>query len=80
MVKESACNAGDLDLIPESGNPLEKEMARILEWVAISFFRGFPDPGIKPRSLALQADSLPSEPPILLFAENFLIYTYLYSY
>ena len=22
-----------------------------------------PDPGIKPRSLALQADSLPSEPP-----------------
>ena len=31
--------------------------ARILEWVAI------PDPGIKPRSPALQADSLLSEPP-----------------
>ena len=78
--KESTCNAGDLDLIPESGNPLKKEIARILEWVAISFFRGFPDPGIKPRSLALQADSLPSEPPIVLFAEKFLIYNYLYSY
>ena len=78
--KESACNAGDLDLIPESENPLEKEMARILEWVAISFSRGLVDPGIKPRSPALQADSLTSEPPILLFAENSLIYTYLYSY
>ena len=25
--KESACNAGDLDLIPGSRNPLEKRMA-----------------------------------------------------
>ena len=32
---------------------------RVLEWVAI-FFR---DPEIKARSLALQADALPSEPP-----------------
>ena len=38
--------------------------ARILEWVAISFAGGgLPDPGIKPRSPALQADSSPSEPP-----------------
>ena len=29
--------------------------ARILEWVAIPFSRDVPDPGIKPRSLALQA-------------------------
>ena len=36
--------------------------ARILEWVAIPFSRDFPDPGIKPGSLALQGDSLPSEP------------------
>ena len=28
--------------------------ARILEWVAISFSRGTSDPGIKPRSPALQ--------------------------
>ena len=25
--KESACNSGDLDLIPESGGPLEKGLA-----------------------------------------------------
>ena len=38
--------------------------ARILEWVAIPFSREWlPNPGIKPRSPALQADSLPSEPP-----------------
>ena len=37
--------------------------ARILEWIAIPFSRGFPDPGIEPGSPALQADSLPSEPP-----------------
>ena len=37
--------------------------ARILEWVAISFSRDLPHPGIEPGSLALQADSLPSEPP-----------------
>ena len=35
---------------------------RILQWVAISFSREDPpDPGIKPGSRALQADSLPIE-------------------
>ena len=33
--------------------------ARILEWVAISFSRDLPDPGIEPESPALQVDSLP---------------------
>ena len=37
--------------------------ARILEWVAMTSSRGSSNPGIKPRSSALQADSLPSEPP-----------------
>ena len=37
--------------------------ARILEWVAISFPRGSSQPRMKPRSLALRADSLPWEPP-----------------
>ena len=37
--------------------------ARILEAVAIPFSRDLPDPGIEPGSPALQADSLPSEPP-----------------
>ena len=37
--------------------------AIVLEWIAISFSKGFPDSGIEPRSPALQADSLLSEPP-----------------
>ena len=36
--------------------------ARILEWVAFPFSRDLPNPGIKPRSPTLQADSLPAEP------------------
>ena len=35
--------------------------ARILEWVLFPFPGDLPDPGIKPWSPALQADSLPSE-------------------
>ena len=38
----------------------EKQM---LEWVAVSSSGDLPNPGIKPRSSALQADFLPSEPP-----------------
>ena len=37
--------------------------ARILEWIAIPFSRDLHNPGIEPGSPALQADSLPSEPP-----------------
>ena len=37
--------------------------ATILEWVAISFSRDLPNPGIKPGSPTSQADSLLSEPP-----------------
>ena len=37
--------------------------ARILEWVAILSPGDLSDPGIEPESPALQADSLPSEPP-----------------
>ena len=39
--------------------------ARILEWAAIPFSRGFPNPGIEPGSPALPTDSLSSEPPEL---------------
>ena len=35
--------------------------ARILEWVAFPFSGHLRNPGIKPRSPALQADSLPAE-------------------
>ena len=37
--------------------------ARILEWAAIPFSRDLPSPGNEPRSPALKADPLPSEPP-----------------
>ena len=37
--------------------------ARTPEWVAIPFSRDLPYPGIEPGSPALQADSLPAEPP-----------------
>ena len=36
--------------------------ARILERVAFPFCGDLPNPGIEPRSPALQADSLPAEP------------------
>ena len=37
--------------------------ARILEWVAITFPGDHPNTGIESRSPALQADSLPFDPP-----------------
>ena len=37
--------------------------ARVLEWVAISFYRGSSRPRIEPQSPALQAEAVPSEPP-----------------
>ena len=51
---------------PMDCNPLGSSVhgilqARILE--AIPFSRDLPNPGIEHGSLALQADSLPSEPP-----------------
>ena len=38
--------------------------ARTLDWVAIHFSRGLPNPGIELGSPALKVDSLPSEPPV----------------
>ena len=34
-----------------------------LEWVALSFSRDLPNPGLEPGSPSLQADALASEPP-----------------
>ena len=46
------------------GSPVHRIFqARILDWVAIPFSRGLPEPGIEPGFPVLQADSLPSEPP-----------------
>ena len=45
--------------------PLSMELSRQEYWSGLPFpFPGYlPDPGIEPRSLALQTDTLPSEPP-----------------
>ena len=53
--------------------------ARILEWVAILFSPGdLSNPGIKPRSPVLQADSLLSEPPGK--PTHMCIYIYIYIF
>ena len=46
------------------------EVSRQLEWFAMPFLGDLPDPGIKPKFPALQADSLPSEPPEKPFIVN----------
>ena len=56
----SLCDS--MDCSPPGSSVLEILQARILEWVAILFFRDLPHPGIEPRSPVLQVDSLPSEP------------------
>ena len=49
--------------------------ARVLEWVAIPYSSpsDLPDPGTEPGSPALQADSLPSEPPRKYYLDRMVI-------
>ena len=47
-----------LECSPPSSSVLGIFQARILEWIAISYFKDLPDPGIEPKSPALQVDSL----------------------
>ena len=44
--------------------------ARVLEWVAISFSRDLPNPGMEPRSPSLETDALPTEPPGMNLMKN----------
>ena len=55
------CNP--MDCNPPGCSVYEILQARILPWVAIPSPGDLPNPGIKPESPALQADSLPFEPP-----------------
>ena len=57
--------------------PLSMEFSRQEYWSELPFPTpgDLPNPGVKPGSLALQADALPSEPPGKL-----LIYGYLLIY
>ena len=57
----SSCDPTDCS--PSGPLSMEFSQARILEWAAIPFSREPSDPGIEPRSPALQVDFLPSEPP-----------------
>ena len=53
-----------MDCSPPGSSVYGILQARILEWVAVFFSRGFSQSrDIEPVSPALQADSLPSEPP-----------------
>ena len=64
IVTQSCLNlCHPIDCSPPGSSVHGVLQARILEWVAIPFSRDLPDPGIEPRSPALQANSLPSEPP-----------------
>ena len=51
-----------LDCSPPGSSVHAILQAGILEWVPFSSPGDLPYPGIEPRSLALQADSLPSKP------------------
>ena len=53
------CNLMDYRLLGSSVHGILQ--TRKMEWVAITFSRDLPDPGIELRSPELQADSLPSE-------------------
>ena len=52
-----------MDCSPPGSSVHGISQVRILEWVAIPSPGDLPDPGIEPWFPALQADSLPSEPP-----------------
>ena len=49
--------------------------ARVLEWVAVPSPGDLPNPGIEPRSPALQADALLSEPMFILYTYSTHILT-----
>ena len=52
-----------MDFSPPGSSVHGSFQARVLEWVAISFSRDLSDPGIKPGSPELQADTLLTELP-----------------
>ena len=64
LVTQSCSTLCDsMDCSPPGSSLHGIHQARILEWVPFSSPGDLPEPGIEPRSPALQVDSLPSEPP-----------------
>ena len=53
-----------LDWSPPGSSVLGIFQAKILEWVPFPSPEDLPDPAVEPGSPALQADALPSEPPL----------------
>ena len=56
-----SCDPKDCSLPGSSDHGIAQ--ARILKWLPFPSPGDLPDPGIEPRSPALQADALTSEPP-----------------
>ena len=54
---------GPMDYSPSGSSVHGILQARVLEWVAMTSPEDLPNLGKEPGSPALQADSLPSEPP-----------------
>ena len=72
LVAQSCLTLCDpMDYGPSGSSVHGISQARTLEWVAISFSGDLPDPGIKPESPALQADSLPPESPEIQYIYTF---------
>ena len=67
------CNPMDCSLPGSSVHGIFQ--ARVLEWIAISFSRGSSNPGIETGASALEADTLPSEPP----GKSSIMYVYTVS-
>ena len=61
MISSHGCDP--VDCSPPGSSVHGILQARILEWAAIPFSEDLPNPRIEPKSPALQADSLPTEPP-----------------
>ena len=61
LVPQSCPICDPMDCSPPGSSVLGILQARILEWAAIPFPGGPPDPGIEPTSPASWADSLPTE-------------------
>ena len=59
-LRQTLCSPMDCSPLGSSVHGIPQ--GRIPECVTISFSTGLPNPGIKPRSPVLQADSLPYEP------------------
>ena len=64
LVAQSCLTVCDpMDCSPSGSSVHEILQARILEWVTVPFSGDLPNTRVELRSPALQADSLPCEPP-----------------